>query len=148
MPAPLGHPNYDSEHKAGRKKKYSEEDIERFADELLVWMKDESHFWLKDFCLERNIDPDYMAEWAKENERFSGAYQLSKAYQESRIFKGAMLNTFNSGMSKFALVNNHGWVDSKTESKISGDANSPLAFILNSVDGQTKNLVNEDDKGE
>jgi hypothetical protein len=142
MPAPLGHPNYDVEHKAGRPRKYSIEDIEKFADELLVWIKNDSHFWVKDFCLERNIDPRIMTEWSKENERFSESYSLAKSYQESRIFKGAMLNTFNTNMSKFALVNNHGWAD-KTETKVSGDAANPLAFLMQKVDGESKDLVNE-----
>jgi len=142
MPAPKGHSNYDVEHKAGRPRRYSTEDIERYAGELILWMKDDSHFWLKDFCLERDVDPDFMAEWASENERFNGAYRLAKSFQESRIFKGAMLNTFNSTMSKFALVNNHGWAD-KTETKVSGDAANPLAFLLRKADGESKDLVNE-----
>jgi DNA-packaging protein gp3 len=140
MPAPINHPPYSGCETGGRPRKYSTQDIERFADELLVWIKKESNFWLKDFCLEQGIDPNYMHEWAKENEKFGCAYSLSKSFQESRIFKGAMLDTFNTGMSKFALVNNHGWAD-KTEAKISGDAVNPLAFILQSVDGSSKDLI-------
>ena len=84
-----------------------------------------------------------MHEWAKENDKFRCAYKLSKAFQESRIFKGAMLDTFNTGMSKFALVNNHGWAD-KTETKVSGDAANPLAFLMQKADGESKDLVNEE----
>ncbi|WP_068469954.1 terminase small subunit [Candidatus Protochlamydia phocaeensis] len=140
MPAPKNHPPYPGCETGGRPRRYSKEDIERFADELIIWMKKESNFWLKDFCLERDIDPDFMAEWAKENKKFNGAYKLAKGIQESRIFKGAMMETFNTGMSKFALMNCHGWAD-KQESKISGDASNPLAFVLNSIDGQSKDLV-------
>ena len=142
MPAPKGHKAYPGCETGGRPRKYSTEDIERFANELLVWIKCESHFWIKDFCLEKMIDPKYMSEWAKENEKFKDAYDLSKSFQESRIFKGAMIENFNTGMSKFALVNNHSWAD-KTEAKISGDAVNPLAFLLQKADGQSKDLVNE-----
>lgn len=141
MPAPRFHEPYNENGEGGRPRRYSTKDIEKFADDLVVWMKNESHFWLKDFCLERDIDPDYMAEWAKENERFNGAYRLAKGLQESRIFQGSMQDTFNSSMSKFALMNCHGWAD-KSESKVSGDAANPLAFILNNIDGKTKDLVN------
>jgi hypothetical protein len=143
MPAPVGHKHYNTQGEGGRPRRYSIEDVERFADELIVWMKDESHFWFKDFCLERDIDPDFMAEWAKENPRFNEAYKLAKGLQESRIFKGSMMEKFNSGMSKFALMNCHGWAD-RSESKICGDSVNPLAFILQNVDGITKDLVNDE----
>lgn len=143
MPAPKGHPNYDVEGKAGRPQKYSTEYIEQLADELLIWIKIDSNFWLKDFCLEKGIDPRLMSEWAKENERFSEAHSLGKSFQESRIFKGSMLKTFDSGMSKFALTVNHGWID-KVETKVSGDAVSPLSCVLNLINGQTKDLINDD----
>lgn len=145
MPAPKNHSPYPGCETGGRPRRYSTEDIEKYADELIEWMKIESRFWFKDFCLEKDIDPDLMSEWARENEKFSGAYKLAKGLQESRIFKGSMLDTFNSGMSKFALMNCHGWAD-KTESKISGDAINPLAFILQNVDGTTKELVSNDEQ--
>jgi hypothetical protein len=142
MPAPKNHQPYKGCETGGRPRRYSTDDIEKKADELVEWMKNDSRFWFKDFCLERNIDPDLMAEWARENEKFNGAYKLAKGLQESRIFKGAMTETFNSGMSKFALMNCHGWSD-KQETKFSGDAVNPLAFILQNIDGHTKELVNE-----
>jgi len=140
MPAPKKHKAYNIQDEGGRPSRYSKDDIEHFADELINWMKNDSRFWLKDFCLERDIDPDFMAEWARENERFNRAYKLAKGLQESRIFKGSMLETFSGSMSKFALMNCHGWAD-KTESKISGNAVNPLAFILQNVDGTTKELI-------
>jgi hypothetical protein len=143
MPAPKNHPPYKGSETGGRPRKFSTEDVERFADELVEWMKDESRFWFKDFCLERDIDPDCMSEWAKENQKFCGAYKLAKGLQESRIFKGSMMETFNSGMSKFALMNCHGWSD-KQESKISGDAASPLAFLMQQADGKSKDIVKDD----
>lgn len=142
MPAPKGHKPYPGCETGGRPRRYSAKDIEKFADELVDWMKNDSRFWFKDFCLERDIDPDLMKEWALENEKFNGAYKLAKGLQESRIFKGSMTELYNPGMSRFALMNCHGWAD-KQESKISGDAVNPLSFILKEVDGATKELVNE-----
>jgi len=142
--APKGHAPYNVNGEGGRKRKYSAEDIERFADDLLIWIKQEGNYWVKDFCLENDIDPDYMSIWARENEKFEEVYKLAKGLQESKIFKGAMCESFNSGMSKFALINCHGWAD-KTESKISGDQSSPLAFILKNVSNTSKDLVNDSD---
>src|SRR5271154_5298320 len=100
MPAPNGHAAYPGCESGGRPRRYSIQDIERLADELVIWMKDDSNFWFKDFCLERDIDPDFMSKWAQENEKFNGAYKLAKGLQESRIFKGSMREEFNPGMSK------------------------------------------------
>lgn len=147
MPAPKGHEPYPGCETGGRPRRYSNEDIERYADELIEWMKLDSRFWFKDFCLERDIDPDFMAEWAKENEKFNGAYKLVKGLQESRIFQGGMTESFNTGMAKFALMNCHGWAD-KQESKVSGDSVSPLAFILQNISGTTKELINDESNNE
>lgn len=147
MPAPKGHVPYNEKGEGGRPRRYSIEDIERYADELVEWMKDESRFWFKDFCLERGIDPDCIAEWAKDNKRFNGAYRLAKGLQESRIFKGSMLNSFNCGMAKFALMNCHDWKD-KQETKLSGDSVNPLAFILQRIDGQSKDLIGGESESE
>lgn len=142
MPAPKGHPPYAGCEKGGRKPLHSTEDIERFADELLIWIQDESKFWIKDFFLEKNMDPDFIHIFAEKNEKFAGARKIAKSMQESRIFKGSMKDTFNASMSKFALTVNHGWVD-KVEQKISGDTTNPLHFLIETVDGNTKDLVNE-----
>lgn len=143
MAPPLGHKPYEGCETGGRPRRYSIEDIERYADELVAWMKVDSRFWFKDFCLERDIDPDFMAEWARENDKFSGAYRLAKGLQESRIFQGGMTESFNTGMAKFALMNCHGWAD-RQESKISGDAQNPLQFLLEKADGGSKELVKDE----
>lgn len=143
MPAPKGHPNYDTEGKAGRPQRYSVEEIEKFAEEFKVWLADPAHVWFKDFCLEKDINPDLMSEWAAENERFSGAYVLAKHRQESRLVNGGLMSTFNGSIVKLVLSNAHGWTD-KQETKLSGDAVNPLAFLLQKIDGTTKDLVNDE----
>jgi DNA-packaging protein gp3 len=143
MPAPLGHPPYPGCETGGRPRKYTTEYIENLADVLIEWLQDENNYWFKDFCIERKIDPDFMTIWAKENEKFAGAYKLAKSIQESRIFKGAMIDSFNASLSKFALMNCHGWTD-KQETKVSGDSSNPLSFVLSQIDGKTKDLVSDE----
>lgn len=142
MPAPLGHEAYNKNGEGGRPRRFSVEQIENFADELVEWTKNPSNIWFKDFCLDKDIEPDLMSEWAKENERFSGAYKLAKARQESRLVNGGLLEAYNGGIVKFVLANAHGWAD-KQESKVSGDPVNPLAFLMQKIDGTSKDLVNE-----
>lgn len=142
MPALAGHPPYNTQGEGGRPRKYSIEQIDAFADELLVWMKTPTNVWFKDFCLDRDIDPDLMSEWSVESERFGGAYKLAKARQESRLINGGLMNIYNGAIVKFVLGNAHGWVD-KQETKLSGDAVNPLACVLNIIDGSTKDLIHD-----
>lgn len=140
MPAPINHLPYPGCETGGRPRKYDLSKINSFADELIAWMKIPTNVWFKDFCLDKDIDPDLMSEWAKESEKFSGAYKLAKARQESRLVNGGLMETYNGGIVKFVLANAHGWSD-RQETKVSGDAVNPLAFLLQAVDGKTKDLV-------
>lgn len=143
MPAPTGHEPYPGCEKGGRPKRYSTEDIERFADEFKVWLNEPSHVWFKDFCLDNDIDPDLMSEWAS-NEKFNGVYKLAKHRQESRLINGGLTNIYNGSIVKLVLSNAHDWKTDKAETKVSGDAANPLAFILNKIDGETKDLVHDE----
>lgn len=140
MPAPKGHKPYPGSETGGRPKKYSTNEIEAFADEFSVWLKVPTNVWFKDFCLERDINPDFMAEWAEENKKFRGIYKLAKHRQESRLVNGGLSSQYNSTIVKLVLSNAHAWSDKQ---QISGDAVNPLAFLLQKVDGQSKELVND-----
>lgn len=142
MPAPRCHKPYPGCETGGRPRRYSTKDIERFADEFKIWLADPSHVWFKDFCLDKDIDPDFMAEWAGENEKFNGVYKLAKHRQESRLINGGLISSYNSNIVKLVLTNHHGWTD-KQETKLSGDAVNPLAFILKDIDGKSKELISD-----
>jgi hypothetical protein len=142
MSAPKGHAPFNTNGEGGRPRKYTNKQIDAFADELLEWLKNPENIWFKDFCLDKDINPDLMSLWADESDRFSGAYALAKARQESRLVNGGLKETYNGSIVKFVLANAHGWAD-KQESKVSGDAANPLAFLLQRVDGESKDLVNE-----
>lgn len=142
MPAPLNHPPYPGCETGGRPKKYTTEEIDTFADELLIWIKNPINVWFKDFCLDKDINPDLMPIWAKESEKFSGAYALAKMRQESRLVNGGLNEVYNGSIVKFVLANAHAWSD-KAETKLSGDAINPLAFLMQQMDGGSKDLVKD-----
>jgi hypothetical protein len=144
MPAPKGHPPYPGCETGGRPVKFTPEVIDGFADELIAWLKNPMNIWFKDFCLDKDINPDLMSDWASVSEKFSGAYRLAKQRQESRLVNGGLNELYNGSIVKFVLANAHGWTD-KQETKVSGDAANPLAFILNSVSNTSKDLVNGND---
>lgn len=143
MPAPLNHPPYPGCETGGRPKKYTDEFIEIEAIEFEKWMKLDTSIYFKRFAISRGYHPNRLLEFAEQNEKFSGVFELAKAWQECKLAEGGLMNTFNSTFTKFVMANIFGWTD-KVESKISGDASNPLAFILNSIDGKTKDLISDE----
>lgn len=140
MAAPKGHPPYKGCETGGTPETYTDEIIEKYADELLEWIKDPSHIFAKQFSLEKMIHPDCMQRWSKKNEKFRRAYNISVAMQELKINQGALTKTFDSGFSKFLLINNHGYSD-KTESKV--QVEGTFKSILQEIEGKSENLVQE-----
>lgn len=126
----------------GRPSKYSQEQISQFAKDLREWCKHPEHWWFKDFCLDNDLDPDYMSEWAATNEEFNGALREATHRQESKVLGGSMKGLYNSTMAKMVLTNRHNWAE-KTETKLSGDSQNPLHGIIALIDGKTKDLVDD-----
>jgi hypothetical protein len=144
MPAPQGHEPYPGCETGGRPTKFTKEEIERYADEFKKWLENPSHVWFKDFALDNDLDPDYLSVWAEENEKFFGVYKAAKHRQESRLINGGLLNAYNGSIVKLVLANAHGWKTEKQETKLSGDSINPLAFIIQDIDGGTKELIQND----
>jgi hypothetical protein len=142
MPAPKGHPPYPGCETGGRPKKYTQEFIENEADLLEEWMKKKENIFMEDFCLERRYDTDQLSIWAKENEKFSGTYKRFQMKQRSTLFKGGLSKKFAHPMCTLLLGHSHG-IYAKTEQRISGDSMNPLLFAISTVNGSTKDLVEE-----
>lgn len=142
MPAPRGHEPYPGCETGGRPKKYTDEFIEKEAVEFEKWIEKPNSPWFEDFANQRGYSGEYLSRWAKINEKFNQVYEKAQSMQKGILVKGGLTNKFNSNFTKFVMANTCGWSD-KSESKISGDAVNPLAFILKSVDGSSKELVND-----
>ena len=65
---------------------------------------------------------------------------FAKEWQECKIVEGALFNKLNSNFAKFAMANLSGWSDKQ---QLSGDASNPLAFLMQKIDGTTKDLVHD-----
>jgi hypothetical protein len=139
MAAPKGHPDYTNG-SGGRPPKYSLEEIEEFADEFLKWLKNPKNIWYKDFCLDRDINPDFMSKWCEVSEKFRGVYEIANHRQESRLINGGLTTGFNSSVVKMVLCNKHGYKD-KTESKVVHTGVVPEWIAQE--DGKSKDLVRD-----
>ncbi|HEY4832822.1 MAG TPA: terminase small subunit [Waddliaceae bacterium] len=144
MPAPLNHPPYPGAETGGRPIKYTKEFIEAEADALEKWMQQPDSIYFKRFAFDRGYSQQRLNEFAELNEKFSETLTRAREWQECRLAEGGLMGEFNGSFCKFVMGNACGWTD-RTETKLSGDAVNPLAFVLQNVDGKTKELINDDE---
>ena len=142
--APKGHKAYNEDGEGGRPVKYTDEFIQNEAEAFEKWMKLPGSIYFKRFAFDRGYSPQRLSEFAEQNKRFSEVYLRAKEWQEIRLAEGGLTSEFNSGFCKFVMGNVCGWVD-KVETKVSGDPLNPLGFILDSVNGNTKELVKDNE---
>jgi hypothetical protein len=94
-------------------KKYTDEEIERIADEMHEWFitakENGKQVWLKDFAASQMMGGQRISEFAKQNEYFAFVLGICKDIQESVLFKLGL--TTKSSMPIFALKNVAGWTD-------------------------------------
>jgi hypothetical protein len=139
MAPPKGHEPYAGCEKGGRPKtKWTDEEIEKEADAFWEWLQRPESIWFESFCIERGYPPDYIARWAKVNDKFDRVYTFAQGWQKNKLIEGGLTSKFNSGFCKFVMSNTCGWTEKQ---HLTGDSNNPLAFVLNSVDGNSKELV-------
>ncbi|SRR5216684_241216 len=146
MAPPKGHPNYNINNE-GRPKTYTKPIVDQYALDLIEWSNKDSSVWIKDFCLEQDLDPNIMSDWSRENNNFALAYNIAKQKQESRLFKGALDNKYNNKITVLCLTNHHGWAD-KSETRVSGDSQNPLTIVLDKVAGKTKDMIDDESETE
>lgn len=113
MPAPKGHPPYNTKGEGGRPKIYTKEFIENLADELEKWIKNGKFLWFERFAIQHDIDPDYMSDFANENERFFRAYRKAKSYQRVILFEGSLLKKLQYNAVQLILGHEYGIFDKK-----------------------------------
>lgn len=138
----VGHPPFAGCETGGAPKKYTPEFLESEAAAFEVWMKDSKNLWYEDFTSSRGYSPQRLSEFAQMSERFAEVYERSKYWQKSLLIRGGLLSKFNSSIVKLVLANTIGWTD-KVESKMTGSATNPLQLLLESIDGQSKQLIRE-----
>jgi DNA-packaging protein gp3 len=140
MGAPRGHSPYSGCETGGRPVIYTDEFIENEADEFKKWMQLPNSIYFKKFALNRGYHPQRLTEFASQNQKFSEVYEKAKVWQECKLVEGGLLGDYNAGFTKFVMGNTCGWAE-KSQTQVSGDTANPLEFLLNRIDGTTKDLI-------
>lgn len=141
MPAPKGHPPYNKKGEGGRPKVYTEQYINDLARHLNYWIdEDINNIFIERWCLQNDIPEEKVTKELVKNDRFSQAYKKLQTKQKVALCEGSLKRKFAHPMCALILSHSHGMYQ-KTEQKISGSATDPLAFVIQEVDGLTKDLV-------
>ena len=91
-------------------KHWTESEINILADELLDWIKQDDNFWIKDFCLMKNISRQGISNFKQRSEYFNYIYEMVQDHQESKLLHLGLSGS-NVSMIIFALKHNHKWTD-------------------------------------
>jgi hypothetical protein len=139
MPAPKGHPNWNTE-LIGRPRKYDDEFLENEAKALWKWIGTTDRLYFKDFAFERGYSPLKLPIFAERNENFRMAFLDAKEWQECRLVHGGLTKEFESGFTRFVMAKVCGWHDAKN---INITSNNPLPEWVVDAAGKSTGLIND-----
>ena len=120
---------FSSEYQPEGKELWSEELSLLFLNDLIAWIKEEeSNIFVEDFiflsCDETRYKcniyaglPNYLS---TKFTSCSKLYERAIAMQKAKLVKYGVMDKLNAAMTKFTLINNHGWKD-KTDMTTDGE---------------------------
>ena len=115
---------------AGRPEKWTQEVLEQLAYKLIKWTERPESIYLKTFCYENGFLAQQAEEFCQKSPVFSEAWLAAREWQEQKLVVQALKRKTSDNMTKFVLANVHKW---KERSELSGDANNPLAMVLDKI---------------
>lgn len=89
--------------------KWTEERLKGMLEEFLVWMADDENLLPSEFFWKKGIKCDKIRTVCGKYPPLLDAYDWAKDGQRHRLIKGGLTNKYNAALTKFILVNNHGF---------------------------------------
>jgi len=124
--------------------KWTEEKALQLADELIVWLKKEDvNIFYEDFLfIEKDLYKELIAYLSnKFPKSFALKIKRAKKIQEIKLKKLGVLDQLNATMTRFTLINNHGWSD-KVDSTVEQTVKSEIDYSKLDA-GTIKNIIKQ-----
>jgi|TARA_R110002020_G_scaffold18140_3_gene63889 hypothetical protein len=124
--------------------KWTEEKALQLADELIVWLKKEDvNIFYEDFLfIEKDLYKELIAYLSnKFPKSFGLKIKRAKKIQEIKLKKLGVLDQLNATMTRFTLINNHGWSD-KVDSTVEQTVKSEIDYSKLDA-GTIKNIIKQ-----
>ena len=101
--------------------KWTEEKALQLGNDLIDWMKENeiNMFWEEYLVMERDLYPELIAYLSNKFTSFLKLIGKAKKVQEIKLKKYGTADKLNATITKFVLINEHGWKD-KQETEHSG----------------------------
>ncbi|MCK4819839.1 hypothetical protein KA005_29005, partial [bacterium] len=100
---------------------WDQETADQLGNELLDWLEekddegqDKGNIFVIDFLANREEYSDLPAYLADKFSSFSDLLKKAKTIQEAKLLKYGVADRLNSSMTKFCLINHHGYTDKQS----------------------------------
>lgn len=128
------------------KPKWTKKIADQLAHDLIAWQKKDAIniFWEEFLVIERDLHPNVIGYLRKKYSSFSDLLEQARKIQELKLQKYATADKLNAAITKFVLINKHGWRDKQEVTGADGKDLVPTVTIeiINS-----RNQVEKDDPG-
>lgn len=93
--------------------KWTEEKALQLGNDLIDWMKNNeiNMFWEEYLVMERDLYPELIAYLSNKFTSFLKLIGKAKKVQEIKLKKYGTADKLNATITKFVLINEHGWKD-------------------------------------
>lgn len=109
--APKGNKNALGCTTSGQPQIYTDEWIQNEAKLFREWLQKPDSLYFSSFAIERGYCLQRLTEFADRSIEFSETLRFAKDWQQCRLINCGLKNETNPGITKFVLINNHGWAD-------------------------------------
>lgn len=116
--------------------KWTEEKALKLGADLIKWQKEEpvNIFWEEFIVLERDLYPEIISYLCGKFTSFFKCIEKAKKLQEIKLKKYGTADKLNASITKFVLINEHGWRD-KTELDQSANIKGEITIIRKVING-------------
>ena len=114
--------------------KWTEEELLEVGNKLLTWMqKPDNIFFEKFLLLEFDIYGSFLATYKSKYDSFSKLLDKAKKLQEFKLSEGGLKKDFDGGVTKFCLINNHGYTSERTVNENKNTEQGKIEIVQNII---------------
>jgi hypothetical protein len=122
-----------------RNQKWTQEVCDEYAKDLDDWIETTQDMLLEKWLIKHKLHYEHFRIFCERSESFLETYTRARMTIDARLIESALTRKIEINALKFYLVNrSHNW---REKPDIQITSNEPLSKLLESIDGQSKNII-------